>query len=589
MQHALGRWWRALAIVSVVALVAVGCGGDDDSGDASEDPGLTPTSEPDEGEPDPDEGEPQYGGSVVVGLEADTNNWLPGVGNFAMPGTSVALSVYDPLVVLNGNGEFEPGLAESIEPNEDLTEWTITVREGIEFHDGSALDAEVLKWNFDTVWAAPGATTAGTLETAGVVDMRVVDDLTVVYELSGPNAAFPDVLRGAAGWPVSQEAYESMGPDALGEAPVGTGPFVFVEWNRDDRFVVRRNENYWRTDDNGNQLPYLDEVVFRPITDEDSRVQSLRSDAAQVVSTQRGSAIKSIQAFEHEGFDSNLFVGNESGGSIFNTLVPPVDDVRIRRALAYAGDADAVAQVLGDDGLVPATTTFFSVDSPWFSDAASAAYPGADGRDVEAGIELVEEYRNDPDRSDNLPPGSPVTVTYTCPPDPSLLEVSQLVQGLWGEVGVEVELAQVEQAVHIQNAVGSADQDPPWSGEFMVNCWRAGAGEGDPLTSLQSFFGDPLTTPGNFTNFTTPEITEALRVLRESPDFEDRYAAAEQINIIANENVPISWGVGSPALVAWRDDIRGVATWVTPVGSLGTGTPQGFVNMGQAWLTGEGS
>ncbi|MGY6500799.1 MAG: ABC transporter substrate-binding protein [Acidimicrobiales bacterium] len=587
MRHAVRTWWRVLGALTVVVVLAASCGGDDDSDDASDDPTPAPTTAPDgDEEPETDDGTPVYGGSITVGLEAETNNWLPGVGSFANSGTTVAVSIYDPLVVLNGNGEFEPGVAESLEPNDDLTEWTITLRPGVQFHDGSDLTAEVIKFNYDNVWNAEGALTAATLATAGVTDVRVEGDLVVVYELSGPNAAFPDVLRGAAGWPVSQQAFEDVGPDRLGEAPVGTGPFEFVEWTRDDRFVVRRNENYWRTDADGNDLPYLDEVIFRPISDEDSRAQSLRSDSAQVVSTLRGGTIKQIQGFEDEGFDSNLYVGNTSSASIFNVLVPPVDDLRIRQALAYAGDADAVARVLGDDGLVPATTTFFSPDSPWFSDAASDAYPGAAGRDLDRAIELVEEYRADPDRSDGRAPGSPIEITYACPPDPSLLEVSQLQQSVWGEAGVEVNLTQVEQATHIANAVGSADQDPPWSGEYMVNCWREGAGGGDPLTAFQSFFGDPATTPGNFTNFFDPEIADLIVQLRESPAFEDRYAAAERINIISNENVPLAWGVGTASMVAWRDDIRGLTNWVTPNGSPGTGTPEGFVNVNQAWLTG---
>jgi peptide/nickel transport system substrate-binding protein len=578
------RFARCLALVFSIALIAGACAGDDDSSDGEVGTDTTAPAPAENGDDEPDEG-PQYGGRLVVGLEAETNNWLPGTGSFASSGVTVAMAIYDPLVVLNEDGDWEPNLAESLEPNDDLTEWTMGLRPDVVFHDGSPFDADTLKWNFDTLHNVPASLTYGSIRATGVVEVEVVDDLTVIWRLEETNAAFPDLLRGATGWPTSREAYERLGADDLAIQPVGTGPFEFVEWRRDDRFVARRNENYWRTDDDGNQLPYLDEVEYRPIPDEDSRVQSLAADSVQVVSTLRGSAIKSLMNLaDTDDFGGNLWVGNTSGASIFNTLVPPVDDVRIRRALAYAGDGEAVAVVLGDDGLVPITTTFFSVDSPWYSEVASEAYPGAAGRDVEAAIALVEEYRADPNRSDGRSPGSPIEITYNCPPDPSLIEVSQLVQQLWGDVGVEVHIETVEQATHIGNAVGSPDQDPPWSGNYMVNCWRAGAGEGDPLTSFQNFFGPPESTPGNFTNFTHPDIDAALELLKTSPDFETRYAAAEQINLVANEHVPLTWGVGTATYVGWRGDVRGIATWQTASGSPGNGTVDARVILHQAWL-----
>jgi peptide/nickel transport system substrate-binding protein len=579
------RLLRCIALLLSLSLIAASCG-DDDSADDDDSPATTA---PAGGDDEPDEApasddEPQYGGRLVVALEAETNNWLPGTGSFATSGITVAMSIYDPLLVLNEDGEWEPNLAESLEPNEDLTEWTMTLRPGVTFHDGTPFDADALKWNFDTLHNVDSSLTFGSIQAAGLQSVEVLDDLTVVWTLGETNAAFPDLLRGAIGWPTSPTAYESLGEE-LGETPVGTGPFVFSEWRRDDRFVATRNENYWRTDADGRQLPYLDEVEYRPIPDEDSRTQSLEADTIQVASSLRGSTIKNLIALTETGdFGGNAWVGNTSGASIFNTLIPPVDDVRIRRALAYAGDNEAVAVVLGDDGLVPETTTFFSEDSPWFSEAASAAYPGSAGRDIDAAIALVEEYRADPNRSDGRSPGDPIELTYNCPPDPSLIEVSQLVQQLWGDVGVEVRLETVEQATHIANAVGSADQSPPWSGNYMVNCWRAGAGEGDPLTSFQNFFGPPESTPGNFTNFTHPDIDAALQILKTSADFEERYAAAETINIVANENVPLTWGVGTPTFVAWRGDVRGIATWRTPEGSMGNGTVEARVILHQAWI-----
>ncbi|MFP3908111.1 MAG: ABC transporter substrate-binding protein, partial [Acidimicrobiales bacterium] len=456
----------------------------------------------------------------------------------------------------------------------------LTLRPDITFHDGSPLDAETLVWNFETLHDQPGSNSAGSIANNGIEEVEAIDDLTVVYRLSGPNAAMADSLRSSLGWPVSRQAYEEMGADEFAENPVGTGPFEFQQWTRDDRLVVTRNENYWRTDEDGNELPYLDEVEFRPITDEDSRYQSLAADSVQVMVTLRGSTAKQVLSLaEERNYRGNLYYGNQSGSSIFNTERPPVDDRRVRRALVAASDGEAVAIVLGDDGLVPPTNQFFNDESRWYSEEAAEAYPSADGPDLELADELITEYVNDPDRSDGKAPGEPVEVEYACPPDPSLIEIGQLYQQAWGSLGgggmVEVSLRQVEQPELVGNAI---------DGDYMINCWRAGAGAGDPLTALQSFFSDPENNPLNFTNFSHPEIDEALVDLRTNSDFEVRYEAAETINRIANENSIMTWSIATPTLVGWRDDIHGLTTWRLPDGDLGDGTAGGHMHFSQVWL-----
>jgi peptide/nickel transport system substrate-binding protein len=498
MNHLRRSWWHALATLVAFTLIATACGDGTDG-----DEGATRVTEPprgflggdDDDEADAGEG-PVYGGRIIVALEAETTNWLPGTGQFVVPsGTTIAHTIYDPLIILDHEDQPRPYLAESLEPNSNLTEWTLKLRSGITFHDGSSLDAEVLKWNFDTLHNVPTSNTYGAITGAGVESLEVVDDRTVVYKLTEPNAAFPDILRGSIGWPTSRQAYEEVGRDQLAESPVGTGPFVFQQWTRDDRLIVTRNPNYWRTDAQGNQLPFLDEIEFRPIPDEDSRFQSLAADSVQVMVTLRGSTAKQvISLVDDRDFRANLFVGNQSGSSIFNTLVPPVDDLRVRQALVLSSDGDEVAVILGDDGLVPLTDGFFGPDSAWYSESAGQAYLARDGVDLDRARALIEEYKNDPARSDGRGVGEPVEVEYACPPDPSLVEIGQYYQAQWGDIGVDVRLRQVEQAELVQNAIGSADQDPPWSGRFMINCWRAGAGAGDPLTGLTSFFDDPRST-----------------------------------------------------------------------------------------------
>lgn len=585
MRNTRPRAWRLLAVLMALGLVAAACG-DDSGGDGDEGATRTSLETGSSGDDETDEEvEPQYGGTIVVGLESETNTWSTDGGQFASSGLAVALTFYDPLVGLNSEGEFTPFLAESLEANEDLTEWTIGLRDGVTFHDGTVLDAEALKWNFDNLHAREDSRNRSDLDQFGVLDMEIVDDMTVKYVLSEPNAAFPDLLRGDLGWPVSPAAVQAD-PEGWGNNnPNGTGPFVFESWTRDGELRVVRNENYWMSDEDGNQLPYLDAIVFRPIPDDSARTASLQSDDIQVLQTLRGPSVKAVQALVDEGTHGiSTYVGNTSSVSLLNTLEAPLDDVRIRTAMAMANDQEAMAAVRDDDGLVPPTTGFFSQDSPWYSADADSAYPGGGEPDLEGAAALVDEYKNDPDRSDGKAPGEDVTIRYQCQPDASLVQGAQLLQSLWGDIGIVVELSQVEQAAMITNVVGSGDTQPPYRGDFGVACWRAGGGTGDPLTALQGYFGPVETTPGNFANFVDPEIDAALETLKNTADFAERYAAVETISRISAENVPMIWNVGTPTAVGFRGDLHGFSNWTFPDGSRGLGTPDATMRFHQVFM-----
>ncbi|MCZ7536506.1 MAG: ABC transporter substrate-binding protein [Acidimicrobiia bacterium] len=137
------RGLRAAALVVVLALLAAACGGGDDGDD---------TGAPDSGgsETTAASGEPTPGGKVVYGLEAENSGgWCLPEAQLAAAGMQIARSIYDYLTVPNADGEYVPYLAKSVTPNDTYDEWTIEVREGIKFHDGSDLTAEVVKNNLD--------------------------------------------------------------------------------------------------------------------------------------------------------------------------------------------------------------------------------------------------------------------------------------------------------------------------------------------------------------------------------------------------------------------------------------------------------
>jgi ABC-type transport system substrate-binding protein len=542
---------RLLAVLLVLAAVAAACGGDDDDNGSGE-----PTGEQSDQSA---QGDPVPGGSITVGLEAETSGWQPGSGNFANSGVSVAYAIYDPLVRQDENGEIQPYLAESIDTNDDFTEWTVKLRPNVMFHDNTPLNSQAMKTIFDTYLKKPGANTAGALNG---VEMQIVDDLTFKYVMQAPNSGFADQLGLAIGWPFSPTAAAANGADAPNH-PVGTGPFVFDSWERDNRLVVKKNPNYWQEG-----LPYLDEIVFRPIPDEDTRLSSLETGDIDVMQTLRQST--GIKARDLDGVDDYEYLGNTTGTTIFNTTKPPLDDVRVRHALVLAQDQDQLIEVQGGTGVVPPSTQLFSEDSPYFSQDVADAWPTYD---PDKAKELIDEYVNDPTRSDGKAVGEPVAFRYDCLPEPVLVDLASLYQSFWQEIGVQVELRQVEQATHVSEAL---------AGDFDAKCFRAGL-DADPYPTLKNAF--TLPSPLNFTRYTDPAIDADLAKLAASGDLDERKGLVSDISMTINEGYPLSYYGSTLAVLAAQDDVKNIDGWTFPEGTKGNGTPGATTMWAFVWNT----
>lgn len=513
-------------------------------------------------QPPTDPGQPTHGGHLRVALEGETNNWLPGRGNHVAPGAlTVAMAIFDPLVRLDHQGRFQPYLAESLTPNAAFDQWTLTLRPGVLFHDGTPLNADALKWNFDNLHKRQGSVTFGSIR--DVERVEVLSELNVVYFLTKGIVPFPDMLTRGVGWPVSPAAVQRYGDEA-GLYPVGTGPFELVSWRRDDALELKRNERYWREG-----LPYLDRITFRPLPDEDARLASLISDDMDVIQTLRQHIVARLRRMS--GIHLYEQIGNSSGSAIFNVQRPPVDDVRVRQALAWSLDPEVLIEVLGGRGISPVQTQYFNENNLWYSPAVAAVWPQ---KDQSKARELLQQYMNDPQRSDGKAIGEAVSIELMCLPEQSLIDLAQMYQALWVAVGFDVRLRQIEQATQIQSAI---------SGDYMVTCWRC-SNEQDPYIIFTNDFGPVDAQPLNYTNFTHPLIQQNIEILQLAPAFETRYAAVEQIMFLLAEQVPNTWTGSTPAAVAANPRVRNIRDWTFPDGRLGDGMPVAQVSWAQVWM-----
>ena len=218
---------------------------------------------------------------LVVGQIAEPASLDPAVSTAAND-FRIAVNMYDGLVRNKpGTLEIEPALATDWAISDDGLEYTFNLREGVKFQDGTPFNADAVKFNFDRMLKedSPYADT-GPFPLAfffsSVENVDVVDDLTVKFTLNEPFAPFMSNLASPTGLIVSPAAVEKFGKD-FGRNPVGTGPFKFEEWQSNSRVVVSRTEDYW-----DGPAP-LEELIFRPITDANTRVAEMLSGVIDVM------------------------------------------------------------------------------------------------------------------------------------------------------------------------------------------------------------------------------------------------------------------------------------------------------------------
>lgn len=521
----------SVGLLAVVALFASACGSgsDDGGGDSSGD--------------DVDAGTPVPGGELVYGLEAETSGgWCLSESQLAVSGIMVARAIYDTLTVPDADGEYVPFLAESVESNEEYTQWTVTLRDGITFHDGTALDSTVVKNNIDS-WRGeyPGRNPLLMRFAYGnLASVEVVDDLTLTITTNTPWPSLPAYLyyQGRVGIMAQAQLDDAEHCD---QNLIGTGPFVEEEWVVNDHFTATKNPDYWRTDADGQQLPYLDTVEFRPYPEADSRVNALLSGQLGALHASGANQILTLQEAADAGEIKIVQSGEypEVSYGLLNTAKAPFDNPIARQAAAAAVDLDELQQVINRDMLPKANGPFGPGSPGYLEDTGFPDY------DPEKAKELVAEYQAET--------GEPLEFTFTIQNTPDVVATAQLVQSQAEKVGVKINIDPVEQATLISRAI---------AGDFQLLSFRNHAG-GDPDLQYVWWYGGGIT---NFGKFDDPEINALLDQGRAEADPAKREEIYQEINREFGKEVYNVWLNWSVWTIGTQNDVHGMLGPLLPDG-----------------------
>jgi peptide/nickel transport system substrate-binding protein len=496
---------------------------------------------------------PTPGGSMVIGIPAETNGWNPALAQWADAGSLVGSSVLESLMNVDKDGKFVPYLAQTVTPSADFTSWTIAVRPGITFHDGSALDGQVVKDNLDLYRNDKALSSLALKPLIDSVD--VTDPMTVVVHMKQPWATYPSSLSGGSGWIMAESQLNAA--DGGASKPVGTGPFAFESWTQDSSFKAKKFDHYWQKDKDGQQLPYLDSIEFRVITDNGARSQSLDAGNLDMVLTVGGADIDRLA-------DRYTVVKDYTSEQTFvqlNTGDKPFDNIHAREAVAYAIDRDTIAASQGAN--LNMSNSLFPASTRWGQTPVPEAYP----YDPAKAKDQLEQYKKETGATS-------LSFELTSLPEISNQTISQLLEQQWKAVGIDVTLNTAEQTTFITAlAFGNT------TATLMRNY-----GYLDPDSDYYFFHKSTAKGKGqlniNFTQFKDDQLSKDFDDGRQTADPAARQKVYDDAVKIINAAAINLWLYNTPYAIIAKPDVRGL----NPARETGFGTflPKPWV--GSLWF-----
>lgn len=440
--------------------------------------------------------------SVVVLTAAPVSTLDPYLMTTLHPDGSVAAHLWETLVWLNDDLELEPGLAQSWRLINDLT-WEATLRQGITFHNGEPCDAESVRFSAERARTLPGSleTFATDVELESV---EIVDDYTVRFRTREPVANLPYYLASLEILPPVY--YGERSANEVAAAPVGSGPYQFVEWQADGRLVLKAVSGYW------GGPPAIDTFIFQPVADVSQRVAELAAGRADLVTdlTPEQAATWDSSLGQLEAIESTrrIFIGMrvEDG--------TPLADKRVRQALNYAIDVPTIVEdLLGGYG-----QRYGSWVNPPNANLDLAPWPF----EADKARDLLAEA--------GYAQGFAITLDTPTGRYHQDQAVAQAIAGQLSQVGIEVKVRAHDWPTYVESYLLPRQMAPL----FLLGLSSRGNGLEDTSNLSFSF-------PFNPTGWQNSEFEQLLQEARTTFNERQRQALLNQAQAIAYDEAPWIW------------------------------------------------
>lgn len=504
----------------VLGITATACGGsdDDDSGSSG-------------GNQSTVQGEAKAGGSMTMLAVQDSAALDPfKAASVAVADEPRLAALYDPLFYIDAaDNSVKPHMGESLKTADNGKTWQLKLRPGVKFSDGTPLNAEAVKVNWDM--HAKAETQSQHRAIAAGLTSKVVDETTLdITPLGMPNANLDRAVAIDLTY-IASPATLAKGPDEYRNKPVGAGPFKLESWTRGSQQVYVKNENYWQKDKG---LPKLDKLTIKNVPDVKQQYNTVNSGGADVFLSSDNATIAQAQK------EIGVVQRSVEGGQMiqFNMTRPPFNDPRARQAITLALDPAGIPATLSN-GYVPAKN-FFSQKSPFFDPANVQAAP-----DKAKAKQLFDDLERE---------GKKVEFTYLLPQNPSSVKVAEYMQSRLAEYkNVSMKLEPLEIGAYIEKYAIRKD--------FQAMLFQQWLADPEPLMFNNWFSKSPL----NFIGWNNPEADAALLAGRNSTDPTARKAAYSQLQKALVADLPVWTYAESSIGVLFNKKITGVVQYNTGV------------------------
>jgi peptide/nickel transport system substrate-binding protein len=484
-------------LVAAVMLTAASCGDDDDSSTASvtasTDAAAETTATPDS---DQSDAVIRFG---VNALPAAKGNPFNSVGS---PGIYTLAAIYDPITFVSSDGTVAPWLATEWERTSDTT-WNFTLRDDVMFSNGEMLDAEGLASVINFLVTDEVAATSAVARDVRVIESAVaLDEFTLEVTTSVPDPILPNKMTEI--YVPAPGVIAEGGIDAITENPVGTGPFMVTEWGATDVTLAAFTDS-WRA-------PLVSGLKIQALPEPAARVQALQSGQVDLVT---GVSPDLVGLLDGSSASADIVTAAQVMSIAFNTSIEgtPIADAAVRQALNHAVDRQAIVDhlLLGQGN--PAT---------------QGPTPGATGHNPDiTGFEYDPELATQMLADAGYPDGFTLTADIVVGSFPADSEIYQLVKQNLADVGVEVELNQMQFSEWLEKYLANS-----WTSEMFGLSWNA-LPTMDAGRVMSNF--SCLKNPAFFCDQPAADALSSAVILM---DEDARTAAMQEVTAMMHENPP---------------------------------------------------